>query len=123
MPKYFTTPIYYVNDVPHIGHAYCTLATDTLVRYHRQKNGADSVWFLTGTDENSQKTVDAAAKASAPIAQYLENMATQWRNCWDNIGISYDDFIRTTEDRHVKTVHQTFQTIFEAGDILSLIHI
>lgn len=117
MPKYFTTPIYYVNDVPHIGHAYCTLATDTLVRYWRQYQEKDSVWFLTGTDENSQKTVDAAVKAGEPIAHYLENMAGCWRDTWDQIGISYDDFIRTTEPRHVETVHQVFQTIFDKGDI------
>ena len=106
--KYFTTPIYYVNDVPHIGHAYCTLTTDTLVRFYRQQLGAESVWFLTGTDENSQKTVDAATKANQPIEEYLELMAQNWRDCWDQIGISYDDFIRTTETRHAANVHETF---------------
>jgi len=115
--KYFTTPIYYVNDVPHIGHAYCTLATDTLVRFYRQQLGADKVWFLTGTDENSQKTVDAAAKAGEPIESYLQSMAGNWRDCWDQIGISYDDFIRTTEIRHAANVHETFQTIYDQGDI------
>ncbi len=117
MQKYFTTPIYYVNDVPHIGHAYCTLATDTLARYWRQRLGAENVWFLTGTDENSQKTVDAAAKAGQPIEAYLDEMAAQWRAAWDDIGISYDDFIRTTEDRHLAIVHELFQTIFDKGDI------
>jgi len=117
MRQYFTTPIYYVNDVPHIGHAYCTLATDTLARYWRQRLGVENVSFLTGTDENSQKTVEAAAKAGQPIDDYLEQMAAQWREIWDGIGISYDDFIRTTEDRHVKTVHELFQTIFDKGDI------
>lgn len=117
MLKYFTTPIYYVNDVPHIGHAYCTLATDTIVRFYRQKLGAESVWFLTGTDENSQKTVEAAQKAEQPIEEYLTQMAQRWRDCWDSIGISYDDFIRTTEPRHVENVHAVFQTVYERGDI------
>ena len=115
--KYFTTPIYYVNDKPHIGHAYCTLATDTLVRFWRQKIGPENVFFLTGTDENSQKTVDAAAKAGEGIPVYLEKMAAQWRETWESIGISFDDFIRTTEDRHIKSVHEIFEKINAKGDI------
>lgn len=114
---YLTTPIYYVNDIPHIGHSYCTLATDTLARYARTKLGTDNVFFLTGTDENSQKTVDAAAKAGVSIDDYLEDMAARWRDCWDTIGVAYDDFIRTTEDRHVATVHDLFQRIYDQGDI------
>ncbi len=117
MKKYFTTPIYYVNDKPHIGHAYCTLATDTLVRYWRKKIGAENVFFLTGTDENSQKTVDAAKKANKEISVYLEEMANQWQTTWENIGISFDDFIRTTEQRHIDTVHDIFRTIHRKGDI------
>ncbi len=114
---YLTTPIYYVNDIPHIGHSYCTLATDTLARYWRKELGKENVFFLTGTDENSQKTVDAAAKTGEDIYEYLERMATNWRSTWDRIGISYDDFIRTTEERHVSTVHQIFQKIYDRGDI------
>jgi len=114
---YFTTPIYYVNDIPHIGHSYCTLATDTLARFARTQVGTDNTFFLTGTDENSQKTVDAAAKANMGISDYLEDMAARWRDCWDSIGIGYDDFIRTTEQRHVDTVHALFDTIFKKGDI------
>ncbi|MCF7812185.1 methionine--tRNA ligase [Candidatus Gracilibacteria bacterium] len=117
MKKYFTTPIYYVNDVPHIGHAYCTLATDTLVRYWRKKLGRENVFFLTGTDENSQKTVDAARKKGESIAEYLEEMAANWRQSWEAIGIDFDDFIRTTEQRHVKMVQQIFHTIYDRGDI------
>ena len=67
---YLTTPIFYVNDVPHIGHAYNILATDVLARFWRQKLGAENVFFLTGTDENSQKTVDAAKKAQQSIPEY-----------------------------------------------------
>jgi len=72
---------------------------------------------LTGTDENSQKTVDAAAKAGVSIESYLEDMAGQWRECWNTIGISYNDFIRTTEQRHIDTVHDLFQKIYDKGDI------
>ena len=117
MKKYFTTPIYYVNDVPHIGHAYCTLATDTLARYWRKKLGKENVFFLTGTDENSQKTVDAAKKAGKPIPEYLEEMAKIWRTTFETIGIEFDDFIRTTEERHVKKVHEIFTKIHANGDI------
>lgn len=114
---YITTPIYYVNDVPHIGHAYCTLATDTIARYWRKQLGNENVFFLTGTDENSQKTVEAAQKKNQDIHEYLDEMSAQWKACWDQIGVSYNDFIRTTETRHVKTVHEIFQTIYENGDI------
>lgn len=114
---FLTTPVYYVNDVPHIGHSYCTLATDTLARYERLRLGEENVFFLTGTDENSQKTVDAAAKAGIDTATYLEDMATKWQNCWDTIGISYNDFIRTTQQRHIDTVHELFQKIYDKGDI------
>ncbi len=117
MKKYFTTPIYYVNDVPHIGHAYCTLATDTLVRYWRKKLGRENVFFLTGTDENSQKTVDAAKAMGKKIPEYLEEMADTWRTTWETIGIEFNDFIRTTEERHTKKVHELFTKIHAKGDI------
>ncbi len=114
---YLTTPIYYVNDIPHIGHTYCTLATDTLVRFWRKKLGKENVFFLTGIDENSQKTVDAAKKENLPVDKYLEEMATNWRETWEKIGISFDDFIRTTEPRHKKTVQAILQKIYDQGDI------
>lgn len=117
MKKYFTTPIYYVNDIPHIGHAYCTLATDTLARFWRKKLGKENVFFLTGTDENSQKTVDAAKRAGKDIHVYLDEMAENWKTTWEKIGIQFDDFIRTTEDRHVETVNEIFQKVHENGDI------
>ena len=117
MKKYLTTPIYYVNDIPHIGHAYCTLATDTFARYWREKLGKENVFFLTGTDENSQKTVDAAKKAGKEILEYLEEIAGNWRTTWDEIGIEYDDFIRTTEPRHHETVEKILQKIYDKGDI------
>lgn len=122
MKKFITTPIYYVNDVPHIGHAYCTLAADTLARYWRKKvvdlgGKKEDVFFLTGVDENSQKTVDAAALAGLEIPEYLDGMAKTWKETWEKCGIEFDDFIRTTEDRHKKTVHEILTTIYDKGDI------
>lgn len=117
MRKFLTTPIYYVNAEPHIGSAYCTLATDLLARYHRKKLGNDNVFFLTGTDENSQKTVEAADKEGQEIYSYLEDMSNRWRATWDEIGVSYDDFIRTTEERHVETVHDLLNRMLANGDI------
>src|SRR4030043_96466 len=105
--KFFvTTPIYYINDVPHIGHAYATFAADILARYHRAVG--DDTFFLTGTDENSQKTVLAAEKAKRDISVYTEELAAKWRETWKKLGISNDDFIRTTEDRHKKVVSDIF---------------
>ena len=119
MPKkmYLTTPIYYINDVPHIGHAYCTLATDILARFWRKKLGAENVFFLTGTDEHSQKTVDAARKAKKEIGPYLDEMAKNWRETWEKIDISFDDFIRTTEEQHIKVVQEIFKKIYDNGDM------
>ncbi len=114
---YLTTPIYYVNDIPHIGHAYNILATDTLARFWRQKLGRENVFFLTGTDENSQKTLEAADKSGESVEVYLEKMAKNWRTTWEKIGIDFDDFIRTTEERHIKTVHKVLQKIYDNNDI------
>src|SRR3989344_6298102 len=106
--KFFvTTPIYYINDVPHIGHAYATFAADILARYHRQIG--DEVFFLTGTDENSQKTVQAAEKSGKEIKVYTEELATKWQSTWKKLGISNDDFIRTTQKRHKSLVEDIFE--------------
>ena len=114
---YLTTPIYYVNDIPHIGHAYCSLATDTLARFWRKKLGKKNVFFLTGVDENSQKTVEAAKKNNKEIYVYLEDMSQVWKKTWEELNISFDDFIRTTEKRHINTVNKILQKIYDAGDI------
>lgn len=112
---YVTTPIYYVNDVPHIGHAYTTLAADVLARYHRLKG--ERVHFLTGTDEHGQKMQRAAeAKNQSPICLADCNSAS-FKSLWQTMNISYDDFIRTTEDRHKAGVAELFQKIVAAGDI------
>ena len=117
MPKfYITTPIYYINDVPHIGHAYTTIVADVLARWHRLKG--DDVFFLTGLDENSAKTVQAAKERGfEDIQKYADRMAENWRKVWRVLNISNDGFIRTTEDRHKKTVKDFFTKIYEKGDI------
>lgn len=117
MGKYYlTTPIYYVNDKPHIGHTYTTVVADVIKRY-RQLRG-DEARLVTGTDENSQKNVDAAAKAGeADIQKYLDRMAGVWEQTWKDLGIGVDDFIRTTEDRHKKGVEKFWNTVAATGDI------
>ena len=112
---YITTPIYYVNDRPHIGHAYTTIVADVLARYARAAK--KDVVFLAGTDENSQKTVEAALKAKEEIKSYADRLAAIWNSTWETLGITNTDFIRTTEERHVKTVTEMWRRIWEKGDI------
>ena len=115
--KFFvTTPIYYVNDVPHIGHAYTCIVADAAARWHRLKG--ESVFFLTGTDENSSKTVQAARKRGySDIKKYADEMAERWKETWKRLGISNTDFIRTTEERHKRTVEKFFLKVLKKGDI------
>lgn len=116
MGKYYvTTPIYYVNGKPHIGHAYTTIAADVLKR-HYQAKGEDA-FFLTGTDENSQKNVEAADKAGEETLAYIDKMANDWQQTWKDFGLEYNDFIRTTEDRHKKGVLKFWETVYARGDI------
>lgn len=112
---YITTPIYYVNDRPHIGHAYTTIIADVLARYHRMLG--DDVYFLTGTDENSQKNVEAAAKTGEDLYDYVDRMSAVWQITWDELGISNNDFIRTTEERHRRVVEKFWKKVSESGDI------
>lgn len=112
---YITTPIYYINAPAHIGHAYTTVAADVLARYHRA-NG-DEVLFSVGTDENSQKTVKAAEAANTPIGEYADKLAVEWKQVWDRLNISYDRFIRTTEEDHQRTVYAMFERLKASGDI------
>ncbi len=97
---YVTTPIYYVNDVPHIGHAYTTLAADVLARYKRIK-GYD-VFFLTGTDEHGQKVEKAANAAGETPLELADRVVKRFQALWEKLDISYSDFIRTTQERHKK---------------------
>jgi len=112
---YITTPIYYINDKPHIGHAYTTIVADTLARW-RAGQGADVV-FSTGVDEHAQKTVDAAKKNNEEVHAYTDRMAEAWENVWQKLRISYSDFIRTTEPRHIETVNDFWTRLEAAGDL------
>jgi methionyl-tRNA synthetase len=112
---YITTPIYYVNARPHIGHAYTTLACDTIARRQRML-GADT-FFLTGTDEHGQKIERAAQAAGKTPQQYADEISAEFRKLWQRMGISNDDFIRTTEERHKKRVQELFRTIRDNGFI------
>ncbi|HYW37613.1 MAG TPA: methionine--tRNA ligase [Terriglobales bacterium] len=112
---YITTPIYYVNARPHIGHTYTTIACDTIARRQRLL-GADT-FFLTGTDEHGQKIERAAQAAGKTPQQYADQISAEFRNLWKRMGISNDDFIRTTEDRHKKRVQVLFQRIRDNGYI------
>jgi len=104
---YITTPIYYVNDVPHIGHAYTTVAADVLARYWRLRGR--EVFFLTGLDEHGQKVQQAATKAGVDPQTYCDQLAPQFEKLWKRLNISNDAFIRTTEPQH-KAVVQRFLT-------------
>ncbi|HTK04607.1 MAG TPA: methionine--tRNA ligase [Candidatus Eisenbacteria bacterium] len=117
MAKYYlTTPIYYVNDKPHIGHLYTTVVADVIARYRRLRG--DRVYFVTGTDENSQKNVEAAQKQGyADIQAYLDMQSANWKQTWTDLGITFDDFIRTTEDRHKKGVEKFWNVVLAKGDI------
>ncbi|KIH77358.1 methionyl-tRNA synthetase [Geoalkalibacter ferrihydriticus] len=114
-PFYITTPIYYVNDVPHIGHAYTTLACDVIARYKRARG--HEVFFLTGTDEHGQKVEKAAqAKGETPL-ELADRVVKRFQALWERLNISHTDFIRTTQERHKKGVHRLFQIIQAKGDI------
>lgn len=113
---YITTPIYYINDKPHIGHAYTTIAADVLARYHRMRGS--EVFYLVGTDENSQKNSDAAiAAGESDISKYIATMSEVWRKTWRTLAISNDDFIRTTEKRHHVAVEKFWHIVKAKGDI------
>ena len=112
---YITTPIYYVNDKPHIGHAYTTIIADTLARYSRMI-GIDT-FFLTGTDEHGQKIEEAAKKRGKDPKAYADEISATFKNLWDDFEISYDKFIRTTDEKHIKGVQHAFVKMHEKGDI------
>jgi len=113
---YATTPIFYVNAEPHIGHAYNTILVDTVTRFHRLKG--DDTYFLTGTDEHGEKIQKAAEAAGLTPQAYTDRVAGKFRATWDSLGIQYDEFIRTTEERHKRVVHEVLQKVYENGDII-----
>jgi methionyl-tRNA synthetase len=112
---YVTTPIYYVNDVPHIGHAYTTIIADTMARYYRLQG--KETFFLTGTDEHGQKIEEAAKSRGRSPQEYADEISGKFRELWDYFDISYDKFIRTTDADHKLGVQKAFEKMFEKGDI------
>ncbi len=118
MPRrfYVTTPIYYVNDVPHIGHAYTTVITDAVARWHRLLG--DDVWFLTGTDEHGLKVQRAAEERGLTPQEHADATSARFREAWRLLDISNDDFIRTTEPRHAVAVQKLMQAAYDNGYIV-----
>ncbi len=112
---YITTPIYYVNDKPHLGHAYTTTAADVIARFNRFL-GKD-VFFLTGTDEHGQKIEEAAKKRGMTPKEFVDSLVPTFKKLWEKLNISYDHFIRTTDPKHVKAVQEIFMRCYERGDI------
>ena len=110
-PFYITTPIYYVNDVPHIGHAYTTIAADVLARWHRLIG--EEVFFLTGLDEHGQKVQQAAAQSGISPQEHCDRLTPQFRTLWQKLAISNDGFIRTTDDRHQAVVQRFLQKLYD----------
>lgn len=113
---YATTPIFYVNAAPHIGHAYTTILVDVAARYHRL--AGDDTYFLTGTDEHGENIQKAAEAAGMTPQAYTDRVAGTFRDTWDRLGIGYDAFIRTTEERHKKVVRDVLQRVYDQGDII-----
>jgi len=112
---YVTTPIYYVNGLPHIGHAYTTILADVLARCHRQRG--QPVFFLTGTDEHGEKVQRAAEKALITPQQQADRTVVRFQQMWKKLNITNNDFIRTTEERHIRVVQKALQQLYDQGEI------
>ena len=112
---YITTPIYYVNAPPHLGHAYTTIVADVLNRFHRLTG--KETYFLTGTDEHGDKVVEAATSAGKDPQSYADSISDLFRQTWPNLNISNDFFIRTTDDLHKRIVSHILQKVYDSGDI------
>ena len=106
---YVTTPIYYVNDVPHVGHIYTTVVADTLARYHRM--AGSEVYFLTGTDEHGQKIERAAREQSLEPLELADRVVAVYHQLWEQLGMTHDDFVRTTEPRHRRAVEEIIRRL------------
>ena len=117
MTDYFflTTPIYYVNAEPHIGHTYTTVVADTLARYHRLRNTPS--FLLTGSDEHGEKIAEVAEQQGETPLEVANHFSAQFRNTWDALGLAYDRFIRTTEPKHEQIVRDILQRVYDAGQI------
>jgi methionyl-tRNA synthetase len=113
---YVSTPIYYVNDRPHLGHAYTTVAGDVLTRWHRQRG--EKVWFLTGTDEHGQKIMRTAEAHGLTPQEWCDKLVGEaWKPLWQHLNIANDDFIRTTQARHTERVQEFVQDLHDKGEI------
>ncbi|WP_419779880.1 methionine--tRNA ligase [Maridesulfovibrio sp.] len=112
---FITTPIYYVNAKPHLGHAYTTILADSMNRFHKLLG--DETFFLTGTDEHGDKIVQAAEKGGQTPREYVDEISALFSGIWPGLQIENDDFIRTTEERHIKTVQEVLQKVYDKGDI------
>ncbi|MBN2097616.1 MAG: methionine--tRNA ligase, partial [Candidatus Omnitrophica bacterium] len=112
---YITTPLYYVNAQPHIGHSYTNIACDCIARYKRLKGY--HVFFLTGTDEHGQKVAQAAEQANLTPQKFADQIVPRFIQLWKKLNISYDDFIRTTESRHCRAVAEVLKLLFKRGDL------
>ena len=114
-PFYITTPIYYVNARPHLGHAYTTICADVITRYHRMIT--DKTFFLTGTDEHGDKIMRAAKKENTTPRAYVDKISALFRELWPQLNITNDHFIRTTDPKHMNVVKLILQKIYDQGDI------
>jgi len=112
---YITTPIYYVNAEPHIGHAYTTIAADIIARFHRMRG--EKVLFATGTDEHAIKVEQAAKEKGLPTKEFVDKVVQRFLDAWKALHIEFDDFIRTPEERHKRAVSKFFRTLLDRGDI------
>src|SRR6056297_919512 len=112
---FVTTPIYYVNDKPHIGHAYTTILADVITRYQREF-GKDA-FFLTGTDEHGQKVQQSAEERGISAQNHCDEMVVYFKDAWEKLHINYDKFIRTTDDYHKKAVQEVLQDLWDKGEI------
>ena len=117
---YVTTPIYYVNDLPHIGHMFTTTVCDALARYHRLLG--EDVRFLTGTDEHGQNIERAAKREGISPIELADRVVGRYRELKEKLDFSYDDFVRTTEDRHARGVREIIRRLDAAGDLYAAVH-
>lgn len=113
---YITTPIYYVNDIPHIGHAYTTIAADILARYKRLKG--ENVFFLTGTDEHGQKVEKAAKQKGRDPKEHADIMVEKFKALWKALNVEYDAFLRTTDEQHKRVVQEILQRLYDKGEVI-----
>ena len=115
MTTYITTPIYYVNAMPHLGHAYTTIVADTYSRFRRLCG--DDVRFQTGTDEHGEKIVQAAEDQGCSPREYVDRISAAFQKTWPLLDVAPDNFIRTTNPEHIQVVQKILQKVYDQGDI------